>query len=473
MLTPNEIEFVKRVHQRILEYIEKGKEKGFNDLATIDYILSDIDFSIDEPHDFQEMENFIDLYMSNSVNTISTNFYNQLYSGFSPMGYVGEAITGLTNNSMYTKEMSPAATLMEQSLIQKMSNLIGYENGFGTFVPGGSNANLIAMLCARERAIPRSREKGLFNSSTLVAFISEEAHYSFLKAGYQIGIGLDNIIRVPCDINGRMDVKELEKMITISIEKGDVPFFVGATAGTTVRGVFDPINKIANLSEKYKLWFHIDGSWGGSTLLSKRHSHLVKGSEHSDSFSWCAHKMMGVPISCTALITKQHDFLKEINCVEGTDYLFHGNENEQTDLGLYSFQCGRRVDALKLWLAWKHVGDEGYEKKINHLFTMANYAEKKVRNSEMLGLVSPVESLNICFRIQHNKFGNDEWDELTKKVRDKMIKDGRIMVNHAEIDGLSCIRLITVNFNLSEEDIDYFFNQVEDSTTEFVNEKFN
>ena len=114
MLTPNEIEFVKRVHQRILEYIEKGKEKGFNDLATIDYILSDIDFSIDEPHDFQEMENFIDLYMSNSVNTISTNFYNQLYSGFSPMGYVGEAITGLTNNSMYTKEMSPAATIMEQ-----------------------------------------------------------------------------------------------------------------------------------------------------------------------------------------------------------------------------------------------------------------------------------------------------------------------------------------------------------------------
>ena len=82
MLTPNEIEFIKRVHQRILEYIEKGKEKGFNDLATIDYILSEIDFSINDPHDFQEMENFIDLYMSHSVNTISTNFYQNIYYKF-------------------------------------------------------------------------------------------------------------------------------------------------------------------------------------------------------------------------------------------------------------------------------------------------------------------------------------------------------------------------------------------------------
>ena len=472
MLSSNEIEFIKRIHYKILEYIEKGKEKGFNDLETIDYILSDIDFSINRPHNLQDMENFIDLYMNHSVNTINTNFYNQLNSGFSPMGYVGEAITGITNNSMDTREMSPLATLMEQSLIKKMSNLIGYKNGFGTFATGASNANLIAMLCARERAISHSRKKGLFNSTILVAFISEEAHYSFLKASYQIGIGLDNIIRVPCDINGRMDVMELDKMITTSKKNGKEPFFVGATAGTTVRGVFDPINKIANLTEKYKLWFHIDGSWGGSTLLSKRHSHLVKGSEHSDSFSWCAHKMMGLPISCTALITKKHDLLKEINSIEATDQVNHGNENEKTDLGLYSFQYNRRIESLKLWLAWKYLGDEGYEKKINHLFTMANYAEKKVRNSDMLGLVSPVESLNICFRIQHNRFGNDEWDDLTIEVREKMIKDGKIMVNHATIDGLSCIRLITVNFNLRENDIDYFFDQVENSTTEIVNKKF-
>ena len=96
------------------------------------------------------MESHIDRYLESSINTASTRFYNQLFSGFSSMGYLGEVITSLTNHSMYTFEMSPLATLMERKLIEKMAFLIGYGDGFGTFVPGGSNANLIAMLCARE-----------------------------------------------------------------------------------------------------------------------------------------------------------------------------------------------------------------------------------------------------------------------------------------------------------------------------------
>ena len=103
--------------------------------------------------------------------------------------------------------------------------------------------------------------------------------------------------------------------------------------------------------------------------------------------------MMGLPISCTVLITKKHDLLKEINSIEIPDHVNHGNENEQTDLGLYSFQYDRRIESLKLWLAWKYLGDEGYEKKINHLFTMANYAEKKVRNSVNNKMLSNIGSV--------------------------------------------------------------------------------
>ena len=132
------------------------------------------------------MESHIDRYLESSVNTTSTRFYNQLFSGFS---YGIPFITGLTNQSMYTFEMSPLATLMERKLIEKMASLIGYDDGFGTFVPGGSNANLIAMLCAREKACPNSKTEGLFNSQPLVGFVSEESHYSFMKAGLQSGIG--------------------------------------------------------------------------------------------------------------------------------------------------------------------------------------------------------------------------------------------------------------------------------------------
>ena len=69
--------------------------------------------------------------------------------------------------------------------------------------------------------------------------------------------------------------------------------------------------------------------------------------------------------------------LKRINSVPGTDYLFHGNDQKELDLGIHSLQCGRKVDSLKLWLSWNYLGDEGYEDRIDPLFSMAKYARTR------------------------------------------------------------------------------------------------
>ena len=365
--------------------------------------------------------------------------------------------------------MSPLATLMERKLIEKMASLIGYDDGFGTFVPGGSNANLIAMLCAREKACPNSKTEGLFNSQPLVGFVSEESHYSFMKAGLQSGIGLNNIRMIPCDGHGKMNLKKLVSSIKSSIKNGERPFFIGATAGTTVRGVFDPIEEIALICKQYNLWFHIDGSWGGSALLSEKHRSLIKGSECSDSFTWCAHKMMGIPLMCTSIVLKDRTLLKQINSVPGTDYLFHGDDDE-LDLGLHSLQCGRRVDSLKLWLAWKYIGDEGYENRIDHLFSLAKLAESKVKQLKYLKLLSPVESLNICFRIETPLGDESRLNELTIELRERLIAETDTLVNHASINDENCIRLIIANFDLTSEDIDKFMNNVETITQKVIHE---
>ena len=432
-------------------------------------LLKEFDLDINTPSSLSEMESHIDRYLESSVNTASTRFYNQLFSGFSSMGYLGEVITGLTNQSMYTFEMSPLATLMERKLIEKMASLIGYDDGFGTFVPGGSNANLIAMLCAREKACPNSKTEGLFNSQPLVGFVSEESHYSFMKAGLQSGIGLNNIRMIPCDGHGKMNLKNLVYSIKSSIKNGERPFFIGATAGTTVRGVFDPIEEIALICKQYNLWFHIDGSWGGSALLSGKHRSLIKGSECSDSFTWCAHKMMGIPLMCTSIVLKDRTLLKQINSVPGTDYLFHGDDDE-LDLGLHSLQCGRRVDSLKLWLAWKYIGDEGYENRIDHLFSLAKLAESRVKQLKSLKLLSPVESLNICFRIETPLVGESRLNELTIELRERLIAETDTLVNHASINDENCIRLIIANFDLTPEDIDKFMNNVETITQKVIHE---
>ena len=211
-----------------------------------------------------------------------------------------------------------------------------------------------------------------------------------------------------------MNTDVLLHQIDRTKSEGKTPFFVAATAGTTVKGAFDPVKKINKICKKYNLWFHIDGSWGGSVLLSKKHRSLIEGSENSDSFSWCAHKMMGLPLICSVVLMKNKNILEKINNVPGTDYLFHGNDHDGMDLGIYSLQCGRRIDSIKLWLAWKYYGDIGYEKRINRLFSLAKNAVAIIKKSSMFKLASPAESLNICFQIQSEYIDESEYNYLTK-----------------------------------------------------------
>ena len=174
-----------------------------------------------------------------------------------------------------------------------------------------------------------------------------------------------------------MRPEALDAAIYASKAEGAVPFFVGATAGTTVLGAFDPIEAIADICEQHGLWFHIDGAWGGSALMSDKLRHLLAGCERADSFAWDQHKMMGLPLVCSTILFRQRGLLAQMNHVGGSDYIFH-ETGVETDLGPLSLQCGRRVDALKLWLAWKDKGDAGWGRMVDSYMELADYLESKI-----------------------------------------------------------------------------------------------
>tara|TARA_Y100000031_G_scaffold25595_2_gene27580 strand:+ start:3056 stop:4477 length:1422 start_codon:yes stop_codon:yes gene_type:complete len=444
----------------VLSYLEQGQLE--TEIIKPAVSLEELEkiFTLDDPGSVANIKALVDQYLASAVRTGHPHFYNQLFSGFSLYGFMGEVVTALTNSSMYTFEMSPVATLMEKELITKMAKLVGYSAGGGTFVTGGSNGNMLAMLAARYRFAPQSKLKGLSGLSPLVAFISHDAHYSMLKAASQVGIGIEHVRKIPVNGQGQMIAGALEDAILDAQNKGQKPFFVGATSGTTVRGVFDPLEEIGSICSEFDLWFHVDGSWGGSVLLSSAHRDLLAGAELSDSFSWCAHKMMGAPLMCTVALFKTPDILMEINQISGTDYLFHDGQDIQLDLGNISLQCGRRVDALKLWLAWKYYGDEGYEKNIDRLFALAGYAAKKVEQSAQLRLMNDVKSLNICFQIRPENVSADAYNDITVEVRNRMVETGGPMVNYAYINSDLVIRLITANFELRKTHLDSFFDQI-------------
>ena len=342
----------------------------------------------------------------------------------------------------------------------------------GIMVPGGSYANLMGLLCARYKAMPETKDKGI-NGIQFRVFVSDQAHYSFKKMMNVTGLGTESLTEIPSDENGRMKTDLLEKAIKQSLEKGEKPFFIGATAGTTVYGSFDPFREIAAIAKKYNLWLHIDGAWGGTLLLykNKKKQKLLDGIELADSFTWDAHKMMGVPLYASFFLSKHDGLMLKCNAVQGADYLFHSTENTSLDTGPKSLQCGRHVDALKVWLAWKFYGDRGYSNMINDLYSKVNYLKKLITQNPWFELIADPQYFNVCFRIVHPKNSID-MNEMNMEIRDRLFRSGSYFTNYSvSKNGIVFFRLI-VNPNSTKSDYRDFMNKLINTTESILKEKY-
>lgn len=192
---------------------------------------------------------------------------------------------------------------------------------------------------------------------------------------------------------------ELKKSIEAVIESGRKPFFVNSTAGTTVLGAFDPFGRIADICQKYNLWMHIDGCLGGTAILSSNKTYLLAGSERADSFAWNPHKTLGAPLQCSVFILKQKGLLHECNAANA-DYLFQQDKfyDISYDTGDKSVQCGRKVDALKIWLMFKARGMSGLQALVDNAFDCARYFTEEIRSRSGFRLVlDEYEYTNISF----------------------------------------------------------------------------
>lgn len=408
--------------------------------------------------DENDFLSLLDDYLKFSVRTGKKQFLNQLYSGFNLPAFLGEVFSALTNTSMYTYEVAPVATLIEKEMIDFLNSYTNYKNGDGIFVTGGSNSNFLAMFSARNHLLPHSRFDGYKGQENLVAFANEYAHYSIDTAANIIGIGSNNVIKIKTNKNGNILPEEFEKAILKAIAEGKKPFFAVATCGTTLLGAFDPINEMAALCEKYGIWLHVDGAFGGSLILSKKNAHLFEGIEKTDSFSWNPHKLMNIPLICSVLLVKQRGtFQKNISDINA-DYIFHDKE-EIEDLGKKSIQCGRRVDALKLWLALKYYGISGYEKRMENLMKQAKYAETIINKNKKLELMAKRQSVALCFRyVPANT--NINLNEFNLKLRENLRKSGKTLVNYGYLNKDLVIRLVITNGEMKENDVNTFFDYI-------------
>lgn len=380
--------------------------------------------------------------------TASSQFFNQLFAGRIEAATMAEMFSAFLNNSMYTYKVAGPQILVERTLIDKMCGLAGFGAGEGTFTPGGSLSNMLAMIIAREERVPNMSDPGP-SYRVPIAYTSDQAHYSVRKNAMLTGVGRKNLRKVASDSRGRMDPADFERQIEQDLANGHHPFFVTFTAGTTVLGAFDPIEELTAVARRHGLWVHVDGAMGGSMLLSKKHRPLLAGLADADSFTWDSHKLMGVPLTASVCLFREPGLLQK-HLAEGADYLFQSDAPE-LDPGLASLQCGRRNDALKVWAAWKSYGDEGYAERIETMMSMAAYAASKVEQSPDLELTKEPESITVCFSAR----GVD-----APSLCEALYEQGHAMVGYATVDGTPIVRLAVAS-PTTKEALDTFFASVE------------
>ncbi len=462
-------QFLDGLTQRIELYINSADN---TDHKTVDYLSpssrgQSTDLSLPlEGNGSQSILDDIDEFLRQCVRTNRPEFMNPLWGGLNVAGFAGEVIAALTNQSMYTYELSPIATLIEQAIVERMMEIVGYAEGFGTLTTGGSNGNMMGMLCARQASDPMSSITG-FDGSKYVAFVSSEAHYSVLMSANVVGIGYQNLVKVACDSRGRMKPESLVEEIVRARTNGQIPFCIIATSGTTVRGAFDPLKEIANIAHDNNIWLHVDAAWGGSSLFSKRFRKLMDGVELADSICWDAHKMMGMPLICSVFLTKSKDTLRAV-CAHGdaAHYLFH-EDTKDIDLGRYSLQCGRRNDSLKLWIAWREIGDAGWAKMVERYCDLSDYLEALVAKSEHLTMMSERRWTNVCFRFESE---NLDLNELNTEIRNRLMREGVHLVSRSNIGEDVVIRAVVANPLIDESVLESLVSAVERHGQEIIRE---
>ena len=356
-----------------------------------------------------------------------------------------EALISAVNGSTAVREMSPSANAMEHQLVRWFGALAGYgpECG-GTLTSGGTEATFTALLAARAQALPEAWEQGVGANPPVVVY-GENAHYAVTRAIAELGLGLRAGIAIPMR-DYRMDVEALTTTVDRLAREGRAIMAVVATAGSTPVGSFDDLDAIGTLCEAGGIWLHVDGAHGASALLSARHRHRLAGLHHARSIAWDPHKAMLLPLAAGLVLTRQERDLDQA-FAQRAPYLFHGQRGERIwDQGVRSFQCSRRADAIKLWVALERYGADGIGRLYDRLCDTTTALYEKVRAHPAFAPMHVPESNILCFRYAGDGTVTGEaLDRLHVELRERYYRSGAGWITTTVLDGQRVLRTTIMN----------------------------
>ena len=380
-----------------------------------------------------------------------------------PIAALCDLVAALTNQAMAVYEAGPSATLIERQVIRWLNTLIGWQDASGLLTSGGAQANLTALLAARQHSADWNVWKnGVNNNRPLVILASEHAHYSVSRSAGIMGLGTDAVIKVKTDSLGRMDVQALIAAHEQTILDQQQVIAVVANACCTPTGSIDPLTAIGLYCNAHQLWLHVDGAHGASALLSSKHRHLLEGIALADSVVWDGHKLLYMPAAVSAVLFKnaKHSYAA---FAQDASYLFQGStqEAEEFNVSYRTIECTKRMMALKLWAAFSLYGVEGLGALIDEAFAKARlFAGMLTANDEFELLMQPQTNI-VCFRHISSGLTNEALNNHQSRLRQHIVQSGEFHLTQVELHGQVWLRTTLMNPFTGPDDLDALINLIE------------
>ncbi len=392
--------------------------------------------------------------LPNFLRTSSTDYMAHLHSPALLESIAAEIIIATFNQSMDSWDQSPVATEVELEVVNKLCRLYGYgDNGDGVFTSGGSQSNISAVLFARDWYCNTKlghdvKKLGLPECyAKFRIYSSEISHFSTDKAAHMLGLGYNAVVKVPVDDKQRMDIQALESLIQKDINDGNIPICVVATVGTTDYGSIDDTKSIRAICDKYGMWLHADAAYGSAVILSGKNASRVEGLSQCDSITVDFHKMFLLPISCGAVLLKDGTNFDTFQL--HADYLNREEDEEDgyTNLVGKSMQTTRRFDALKVWIAFKVRGRDGWAEIIDTCMDNAAYLYGRLAKDENFETVTEPEISSVVFRYNAS-------DDVNKKIRRQLLHKHGVVIGQTVHAGKTFLKFTLLNPLVTHEKLD-------------------
>jgi glutamate/tyrosine decarboxylase-like PLP-dependent enzyme len=399
------------------------------------------------------------LLVDHSLFNAHPRFFGYITAPPTPIGILGDFLASAVNANVGAWMLSPAATEIEVQTVRWIAELVGYPpTAGGLLVSGGNMANLVCFFAARAaRADGDVREQGLRTGRQLRIYASTETHTWIQKAADLSGIGTAAIRWVPADADLRMSTTALERQLDADTAAGELPLLVVATAGSVGTGTVDPLREIGALCRDRGVWFHVDGAYGGFAAAVPGAPDDLRGLGEADSVAVDPHKWLYAPLEAGCALVRDPARLRGAFTYHPAYYHF---EEQGTNYVDYGPQNSRGFRALKVWLALRHAGAQGYRTAIAEDMALSRAMAEAIERHPELELQTQALSITTFRYVPADlraTVGQEaterHLDGLNRELLDRLQRGGEAFVSNAVVNGRYVLRACIVNFHTTLADV--------------------